>query len=115
MGGGQYEKHFSVKPVTVAEFNAAPDAPDVYYKLTGTITKVVNATYGNLNLADETGETYIYGCYPGWGATGDFRKGFLETAGIEEGDVLTVIGSKTTYNGTIEMNGGLYFSHEKAK
>ena len=115
MGGGQYEKHFSVKPVTVAEFNAAPDAPDVYYMLTGSITKVVNATYGNLNLADETGETYIYGCYPGWGATGDFRKGFLETAGIEEGDVLTVIGSKTTYNGTIEMNGGLYFSHEKAK
>lgn len=115
VGSAQYEKHFPVKEVTIAEFNAAPDASDVYYMLSGTITKVVNETYGNLNLADETGEVYVYGCYPGWGATGDYRKNFLADVDVEEGDRLTVIGTKTTYNGTIEVNGGLYFAHEKAQ
>ena len=112
MTGSVVEKINSVKKVTIAEFNAAPDAADVYYMITGNVTNIANATYGNLYLADETGETYVYGCYPGWGATGDFRKNLLETAGIEVGDKLTVIGSKTTYNGTIEVNGGIYFSHE---
>jgi len=29
------------------------------------------------------------------------------------GDKLTVIGPKSTYKGTPQVNGGVYFSHEK--
>ena len=35
--------------------------------------------------------------------------------GIEVGDKLTMIGYKDTYKGTIELCGGIYFSHEKGQ
>ena len=33
--------------------------------------------------------------------------------GIEVGDKLSVIGVKSTYNGTPQLANGIYFSHEK--
>ena len=70
--------------------------------------------YGNLHITDGTNELYVYGCYPGYGATGDNRKFFIKNAGIKEGDSLTMIGYKDTYNGLIELCGGIYFSHTPA-
>lgn len=116
MGSGQYESHIAVTEVSIAEFLTKEDSNNVYYMVSGTIDEIANTTYGNLYIKDDAGNRlYVYGCYPGWGATGDFRKNFLETAGIAVGDKLTVIGSKTTYKETIEVNGGIYFSHEKAQ
>ena len=86
MVSGTFENlKYAVTEVSVAEFLAKEDNKNVYYM----------------------------GCYPGYGATGDFRKDFLAAAGIEVGDKLTMIGYKDTYNGTIELCGGIYFSHEK--
>ena len=108
-----------VTPISIDEFLDKSDDPDVYYMLTGTITAVDNPTYGNLYLEDETNNVYVYGCYPGWGATGDNRKNWLATAGIEVGDKLSVIGVKKTFTKdgveTIELANGIYFSHEKAQ
>jgi len=107
-----------IKPVTALSIDAfldQPDDPSVYYMLTGTVTEIANTTYGNLYLEDETNNVYVYGCYPGWGATGDNRKNWLETAGIAVGDKLSVIGVKSTYNGTPQLANGIYFSHEKAQ
>ena len=102
-----------VTEVSIAEFLAKEDAKDVYYKVTGTIDEIANDTYGNLYITDGTNRLYVYGCYPGWGATGDNRKGAIATYGIAVGDKLTVIGPKSTYKGTPQVNGGVYFSHEK--
>ena len=86
---------------------------------TGTITMIDNPIYGNLYLEDDTNNVLVYGCYPGWGATGENRKYWLETAGIEVGDKLSVIGVRKTFvkDGveTIELQNGIYFSHEKAQ
>lgn len=106
------ESFYSVTEVTIPEFCAAEDAADVYYMVSGTVKEIANEVYGNLYLTDGTNDLYVYGTYPGWGATGENRKNFLATAGIQVGDKLTVIGSKTTYKETIEVNGGIYFSHE---
>jgi hypothetical protein len=119
MGGGQYESHISVTDVTLAEFLALPDSKTAYYRVTGTVKDLLGSNgkenaYGNLHLTDGENELYVYGCYPGYGATGDARKNFITTAGIEVGDKLTMIGYKDTYNGLIELCGGIYFSHEKA-
>ena len=111
--GGQYETHIPVTDITVAEFLTKPDDESVYYRLSGQITDIDNPTYGNLTLTDDTGSVYVYGCYPGWGATGDNRKNWLETAGIELEDNLKIIGYKKTFNGKIELCGGIYFSHSK--
>ncbi len=108
-----------VTPISIDEFLDQEDNPDVFYMLTGTIISIDNPTYGNLYLEDETNQVYVYGCYPGWGATGDNRKNWLETANIEVGDKLSVIGFKKTFTkdgaDVIELSNGIYFSHEKAE
>ncbi|MBQ0126831.1 MAG: BACON domain-containing protein [Bacteroidales bacterium] len=114
MTGAQYEKHIDVTEVDFPTFLAAEKSKDVYYRLTGTITNIAKADYGNLYIQDENGnEIYVYGLYPGWGATGDARKGVIAAKGIEVGDKLTVEGYKDVYNDVIELCNGIYVNHEK--
>ena len=115
MTGAILEDCKHVTALTIDEFLDQEDNPNVYYLLTGTITEIANPTYGNVYLDDGTNTVYVYGTYPGWGATGDNRKNWLETAGIVVGDQLSVIGVKSTYNGTPQLANGIYFSHEKAQ
>lgn len=68
------------------------------YQVKGTVTNIANTTYGNWYLNDGTGQIYIYGTLDAEGAT----KNFL-SLGLEVGDVVTVEGPKTTYNGTVEL------------
>lgn len=81
---------------TCAEVIAGPDSKT--YRVTGTVTSIANTTYGNWYLEDATGQVYIYGTLDKNGAA----KNFL-SLGIEVGDVVTVEGPKTTYNGTVEL------------
>ena len=115
MTGAVLEASIPVTAVSIDEFLNQPDDPNVYYMLTGTITEVANAVYGNLYLYDGDSQVYVYGCYPGWGATGDNRKNLLETLGIGVGDELSVIGVKSTYRDTPQLANGIYFSHKKAQ
>ena len=115
MTGAVCESSISVNEVSIAEFLTKEDNPNVYYKVTGTIKEIVNDTYGNLWLKDGDNELYVYGCYPGWGATGDARKGLIGQLGIAAGDVLTVIGVKGSHNGQTQLANGIYFSHQKAE
>ena len=103
----------TVTQVSLAEFLTKEDSKDVYYMVTGAIDEIANATYGNIYLKDGETRLYVYGTYPGWGATGDARKNLIATLGLEVGDELTVIGTKTTYNGTPQVNNGIYFNHAK--
>lgn len=48
------------------------------------------------------------------GASGDARKNCLADKNIEVGDQLTVIGVKSTYQGTPQVQNGIYVSHKKA-
>ena len=86
----------TVSPATCAEVLAGPDSKT--YRVTGTVTSIVNTTYGNWYLDDGTGVVYIYGTLDAKGNT----KNFL-SLGLEVGDEVTVEGPKTTYNGTVEL------------
>ena len=70
--------------------------------------------FGNLYLTDGTNELYVYGCYAGWGATGDARKFFIAENGIQVGDEISIIGYKNTYNELVELCQGVCFSFKKA-
>ncbi|MBR5633648.1 MAG: DNA-binding protein [Prevotella sp.] len=107
------ELNHSVTEISIADFLTKEDSKEVYYKVTGTLDEIANSTYGNVYLTDGENRLYVYGCYPGWGATGDFRKNCLADKGIEVGDKLTVIGVKATFNGAPQVSNGIYFSHEK--
>ena len=113
------ELKYAVTEISIADFLTKPDDKNVYYMVTGTIKDLLDNkgkenVYGNLHMTDGTNELYVYGCYPGYGATGDNRKNFIANAGIHVGDQLTMIGYKDTFNGLIELCGGIYFSHTPA-
>ena len=86
----------TVSNATCAEVIAGPESKT--YRVTGTVASIVNTTYGNWYLRDETGEVYIYGTLDAKGQT----KNFL-SLGLEVGDIVTVEGPKTVYNGTVEL------------
>jgi hypothetical protein len=86
----------TVSDATCAEVIAGPDSKT--YRVTGTCTSIVNTTYGNWYLTDDTGQIYIYGTLDAKGAT----KNFL-SLGLEVGDIVTVEGPKTTYGTTVEL------------
>nr|WP_321353688.1 BACON domain-containing carbohydrate-binding protein [uncultured Draconibacterium sp.] len=115
VSGSVLENVIPVTPVTIAEFLAKPEDSNTYYMITGQISDIDYAPYGNLYLNDGETEVYVYGCYPGWGATGDDRKGLLEDKGIVVGDTLSVIGIRTSYEGQDQLGYGIYFSHESAE
>lgn len=114
LGGGQYESHISVTEVTIAEFLTKEDNPKVYYMVSGKLTEIVNASYGNVYIEEDGARVYSYGCYPGWGATGNNRKDAIAKYGIQVGDYLTIIGAKGTHNGEPQISNGIYFSHTPA-
>jgi len=114
VGSAVLESVIPVTAATVAEVLTKPDSSQDYYMVTGQITSITNPDYGNLYLKDGDSEIYVYGCYPGWGATGDFRKGLLADKGIQVGDTLTVIATKGSYNGVDQLSNGIYFSHVSA-
>ena len=115
MTGAVCESSIKVKTVSLSDFLAAAPAADVYYKIGGTIDEIANDQYGNVYLTDGTERVYVYGCYPGWGATGDARKGLIGTLGLEVGDYLEVIGVRADYKDSPQLSNGVYFSHTKAE
>ncbi len=114
MSGAVLESFIPVTSATIAEVLTKPDDANTYFMVTGVITSIVNETYGNLYLNDGS-EIYVYGCYPGYGATGDFRKYLITTKGLKVGDTLTVIAPKGSYSGSPQLSNSFYFSHVSAK
>ena len=95
----------AIKEVTVAEFIEASEGTALY-QLTGkvsAITSAYNPTYGNVSfkLMDATGEVDI------------FRMTCPENAtNLEVGDMITVCGTRSSYNDTPQMaQGETYISH----
>lgn len=109
------ESVIPVTAATIAEVLTKPDSSQNYYMVTGEITSVKDPVYGNLYLKEGDSEIYLYGCYPGYGATGDARKNLLATKGIKVGDTLTVIATKSSYSGAAQLANGIYFSHVSAE
>ena len=114
MVNAQTDSYNKVYEKTIAEFLAEPDDSKLYYRVTGIVDEIANDTYGNLYLKDGENRLYVYGCYPGWGATGDARKGAVAALGIAIGDKLTVIGKKSIHDGTPQVSNGVFYSLVKA-
>lgn len=124
MGTTTFEElNYAVTEISIADFLTKEDDKNVYYRVTGTIKSLLDSNgkendYGNMTITDNGTDLYVYGCYPGWGAKKvgdvDYRKGLVKNLGINEGDIITIIGVKSTYNGAAQVSNGIYFSHEKA-
>ncbi|MFB6319410.1 BACON domain-containing protein [Saccharicrinis sp. FJH54] len=115
VGSAVLESSIPVTTATIAEVLTKPDDANTYFMVTGEIKEIDNPTYGNLYLKDGDSEIYVYGCYPGYGASGDDRKGLIADKGLKVGDTLTVIAPKGSYNGTLQLQNSIYFSHVSAQ
>jgi len=114
VNGSVLESFIPVTAATIADVLTEPDDASTYFMVTGEITSITSTTYGNLYLKDGASEIYVYGCYPGYGATGDYRKYLITDKGIVVGDTLTVIATKGSYLGVNQLMNGIYFSHVSA-
>ena len=69
-----------------------------------------NTTYGNFYLNDGTGKVLVYGLTATKQTYND--KSFA-SLGLRDGDTLTLIGTRSDYNGTAQVGGPAYYvSHE---
>ena len=88
-----------VKEVTVKEVLDTKKG-GATFKVKGTVTSIAESdTYGNFYIKDDSTEStlYIYGTK---NANGETKKGALKSYGISVGDVVTVEGPLSIYNGT---------------
>lgn len=87
----------AILEVSVADFLAA-EVGDTQYRITGIISSVAKAEYGNVYIKDFSGEAYVYGI----GAKGDFEK-----LGLKAGDIVTLVGKRGEYKGAAQMTGAV--------
>ena len=92
---------------TIDNILAAADG-DTQYRTTGYITKDKGSDYGNIYIKDATGEIYVYGVLDSKGQSKQWK-----TMGISEGDIVTVVGPKTSYNGTAQLKNVTVENHIK--
>ena len=98
------EKHNPVYDVSVEEFLNSSTATDKYYRLKGEVQNISDGTNGCFYLKDHSGSVYVSGLALVWGGKiGQFD------FGIEEGDIVTIVGVK----GTSEINSAFYISHQR--
>ena len=110
----------SVEPqeVTIAQFLAIDDSETDWYQLTGTVKNITNTSKGYFDLVDATGSSsvYVYGFAT---AKGGGQNGALVEKGIEEGDVLTLIGHHYTFTNSsgskVEVTSAYFVSVEKGE
>ena len=105
-GPAYYVSHIGHTESTVADFLAQPVAADKWYKLTGKVTNLKAGNYGNFDLVDETGSVYVYGLTVAPVAKNDQS---FPTLGINEGDIVTLIGTRADYKGTSQVGGPAYY------
>ena len=119
-GGGGDEPGPGPEPgdlieATIGEFLEADVDPDVWYKLTGTITNIESTLFGNFTVEDETGSVYVYGMTSEKQSTNDQS---FSSLGLEVGDILTFATVRGEYNGEPQGGGNTapayYISHQDA-
>ena len=90
-----------VSTATCAEVLAGPDAKT--YRVTGVCIDNPDNKYGNWHIDDGTGTVYVYGTLDKKGDKGANPISGANGWGFGVGDVITIEGPKTTYNGTVEL------------
>ena len=112
MSNVSVEKHVPVQDVTVQAFLDAEKNDNVYYRLTGKLKGMEKAgAYGNIYVEDETAEAYVYGVLAGWGGSKGKFDELVEATGLAEGDIITVVGTRSAYNDKPQMANAFYVSH----
>lgn len=102
-GGKDYTAQFTLTQdgaiidATVAEVLKAEDGL-TQYRVSGYISKDKKSEYGNIYIKDATGEIYVYGVLDDKGQSKQWNN-----MGIHEGDIITVVGPRASFNKEPQM------------
>lgn len=99
----------AILAVSIAEYLAAAEDA-TQYRISGIITKVASDSDkygGNLYVKDATGEVYIYGTLDQTGAAKS-----LASFGVKEGDIIELVGTRSSFKGDPQMAKGVYQWHK---
>ena len=102
----------SVVKSTIADFRGAQTGTGTWYELTGVVTEIINATYGNLMLKDATDTVYVYGVVKEYSTSNNKT---FNTLGVNQTDTLTIWTLRDEYSGRVEAGGtvpAVYVSHK---
>ncbi len=104
-----------IKDATVAEFNAAAESTNVWYKLKGEVKNLKDGDqYGNFDLEDATGSVYVYGLLSEKGGEKGQFQALAAAKGIKNGCKITLIGNRGSYKDKIEVMNAYFVSVDEA-
>lgn len=98
----------SIDKLTVAEFLEKEEDANIYYELTGVMSNITSTTYGNFTLTDSTGSVVVYGLTATKVEDNNNDKSFA-TLGLVDGDTVTLIGTRSSFNSTVQVGGPAYY------
>ena len=101
-GGGGDTPGGEIKAMTIAAYLAEPVSTTQWYELTGTVSNITNASYGNFDLTDDSGKVYVYGLCATKVEKNDKSFASLD---IKEGDNITIITLRSEHNGSPQAGG----------
>lgn len=101
-----------IKSITISEFLSQKDTT-TFYKLSGTVTKITNSTYGNFILEDNTGSVFVWGLLPSEGSS---DKTAFSSLNINVGDKIVIVGRYEYYaqNSQDEVVDAYFISKESS-
>lgn len=105
-----------MEEITVAEFLKKDVDASLYYKIKGVVGAIANDLYSNFDLIDLDGgaSVYIYGL--GYESDpSDSKVSLLKNEGVNEGDIITIATTRSSYNGAPQGGKSYYISHEKSQ
>ena len=103
------------KDATIAEFNAAAESTNVWYKLKGEVKNLKDDDqYGNFDLEDATGSVYVYGLLSEKGGEKGKFQALAAEKGIKNGCKITIIGNRGSYKDKIEVLNAYFVSVDEA-
>ena len=112
---GEPEQQQEETKITIAEFLEKEVNAEVYYELTGVISGIYNESYGNFYLVDQNDssvQVLVYGLTATKVTSNDLS---FASLGLNNGDVVTLMGTRDDYKGTTQVGGPAYYvSHVAA-
>ncbi|MBR1926629.1 MAG: BACON domain-containing protein, partial [Bacteroidales bacterium] len=101
--------------ITINEFIAKKADKTTWYKLSGEIVAIANASYGNFYIATQSSYLYVYGLTA---SKADSNDQSFPKLGLKVGDKVTMMTLRSEYNGVVEAGGTIpayYVSHESGE
>lgn len=102
-----------IEEKTIQEMIAA-EVSETYFTVTGIVRNITNTTYGNFDLVDLNDSSISINVYGLLSEKGG-QKGQFKSLEIVEGDTLTLVGKRGTYNNLAQIKDAYYVSHNKTK